>query len=248
MSALRWILLVSGVVIVAAIYLIGRYREKGRSTRREPALGFNDNSQSDEPPPLESGEVQPAHSEVTDAELELLDFDDLVARGLETEIVDYRPPAVPSHSKAQDTPVQKARSESMLLEQELVVLNLSADAGQQFLGNELYAALYNAGFLWKDDKIFHCQASKGEYIALNALKPGVFPEDAADFSTPAVALILQLPSVDDPVAAFDEFLNLARQLQSDLQARLCDGQRSSLTGQTIAYLRDEVSQYQFKHR
>ncbi len=242
-------MLVSGVVIVAAIYLIGRYKEREPSTRKEPALGLQDDSHSAETTVSEIVEDQSTPPDTTDAELELLDFDDLVVRGLETEIVGYRPPAAPSNSKPQEaTSTQNVRSGSMLLEQELVVLNLLADAGQQFLGKELYAALYNAGFLWKSGKVFHCQASKGEYIALNALKPGIFPEDAADFSTPAVALILQLPAVDDPVAAFDEFLSLAQQLQSDLQARLCDGQRSSLTGQTIAYLRDEVSQYQFKHR
>lgn len=246
MSTLRWILLVLGVAVIAAIYFMGRRQDQSAGTRREPRLGHSD-SDSAISPSLPESETSVIANEF---DQELVDFDDLIARGLESEVADFRPqktPPTPVHPPAAPAPSAN-RNGSMLLDQELVVLNLFAVASRQFEGEGLYAALHNAGFAWQDDALFHCQGAKGEYLALNALKPGTFPHSATDFGTHAVALILQLSKVDRPVEAFDEFLNLARQLQSDMEARLCDGQRSSLTNQTIAYLRDEVKQYQFKHR
>lgn len=233
--------MILGVAIVAAVYFFGRKKERDSLRRLEPALGHRESR-------IES------RNEVTDVitpiEEELLDFNDVIARGLESEVADFRPQQrTPKPETAQDSGVKhKAADNSMLLEQELVVLNLFAPSQQSFNGMELYAAMHNAGFVWQEDQLFHRNGSYGEYLALNALKPGTFPRKPVDFSTRVVALILQLPRVKSPVHAFDEFLKLAKQLQSDLDARLCDGQRSSLTGQTIAYLRDEVQRYQFKHR
>ncbi len=248
MSGLRWILLVLGVAIIATVYFIGRYKEQGSRKRHEPALGFDDkDGQTKTGAEILNKEESPAVESAAD-DLELLDFDDLVARGLETEVASYRPTAEVTDVEPERLTAHRENNDSMLLDQDLVVLNLFAAASEQFEGSELYSAMQQAGFLWTNDQLFHCQAGKGEYIALNALKPGIFPEDPSGFGTRAIALILQLPAVDSPVDALDEFLGLAKQLQSVLGARLCDGQRSSLTGQTISYLRDEVLQYQFKHR
>jgi FtsZ-interacting cell division protein ZipA len=244
MSTLRWILLVLGVAIIAAIYFMGRRQDRNAGTRREPRLGHRDSDSAT--PSLPESETSVIANEF---DQELVDFDDLIARGLESEVADFRPQKTMPPADPPATPAPSVnRNGSMLLDQELVVLNLFAVASRHFEGEGLYAALHNAGFAWQNDQLFHCQGMKGEYVALNALKPGTFPRSVADFGTHAIALILQLSKVDRPVEAFDEFLNLARQLQSDLEARLCDGQRSSLTNQTIAYLRDEVKQYQFKHR
>jgi hypothetical protein len=240
MSTFRWILLALGVAIIAAIYFIGRRQGLNSGVRREPEFGHRENTRAISHLPESDDAV--ISSEV---DQELVEFDDLIARGLESEVADFRP------KKTEPPPAQrpqKNKNDSMLLDQELVVLNLFAVSDRYFDGEGLYAALHNAGFAWQYDQMFHCHGLKGEYLALNALRPGTFPQEPADFGTHAVALILQLPKVSKPVEAFDEFLNLARQLQSDLEARLCDGQRSSLTNQTIAYLRDEVQQYQFKHR
>ncbi|MBN1379356.1 MAG: hypothetical protein JXA04_08975 [Gammaproteobacteria bacterium] len=242
MSALRWTLLVLGVAIIAAIYFVGRRKEQQESSiRREPALGHRDSI------PAQTNLLEPDDGFVeSEADPELIDFDDLIARGLETEVANFRPKKPPVSQTS--TRHQENKNGTMLLDQELVVLNLFSATDQGFDGAELYAAFHNAGFSWKNDQLFHCQRLKGEYLALNALKPGTFPQEPVEFNTRAVALILQLSSVKKPVDAFDEFLMLARQLQQDLEARLCDGQRSSLTKQTIAYLHDEVQQYQFKHR
>ena len=247
MSALRWILLVLGIAVIAAVYLLGRRQERHSRVRREPELIRDDTASAELPSDLSAE----AETQETD-EADLIDFDEVIVRGLETELADFRPkkpePEEPVPPPRETKPPEQKKNGSMLLEQELVVLNLFANDGDWFDGDTLYAALHNAGFDWNEDRLFHCRGQHGEYLALNALKPGTFPDQPAEFNTRAVALILQLSTVEKPVAAFDEFLGLARQLQSDLDARLCDGQRSSLTRQTISFLHDEVRQYQFKHR
>ncbi|GIX21218.1 MAG: hypothetical protein KatS3mg121_0001 [Gammaproteobacteria bacterium] len=159
-----------------------------------------------------------------------MDFDGLIRRGLEVE-----------RRSAADRPAP------MLLDETLVVLHILAPEGGAFDGETLYAALAEAGFDRRRGELFVCAAEHGEYLALNALKPGRFPAEPAGFATRAVGLVLPLAGSERPLAAFEDFLERARGLSDALGGRLCDARRSSLTRQTIGYLREEVQQYQLKH-
>lgn len=248
MSTLRWILLILGAVIVAAVYFIGRKKSESVETRFEPALdsdGDNLLSAADSSAPL------PAPQE----DQELVDFDELIAKGLEAEVAEYQNQSVshkmpePAPPAAQDNVASEtANGSSMLMDQELVVLHLIAESTRSLEGSKLYQELHHNGFQLRQDGLFSCATANGKYLALNAIKPGYFPESPHEFSTKAVGLILRLSKVEQPLQAFDEFLAISRQLHTSMQAKLCDAQRSSLTNQTIAYLRDEVQQYSFKHR
>jgi FtsZ-interacting cell division protein ZipA len=135
----------------------------------------------------------------------------------------------------------------MLTDEERVVLHIIAPRGADFDGRALYSALQGSGFEKRRGDIFYCHGDEGEYMAVNALKPGTFPEEPDELRTRAIGLILRLSAADKPLAAFDEFLSLARYLNGQLDGRLCDSRRSSLTPQTVGYLRDEVQQYHIKH-
>ena len=244
MSTLRWILLIAGIIVVASIYFFGRSKQSANNPRQEPAL---------DQPEEDSEEL----TELSDDwDHDLIDFDKLIADGLQSEVADYKasnssfkapieePPA-PAPTGAQ--PVKQDAS-SMLLDDELVVLHLLARQGKPFDGETLYSAFSSAGFKKSDNNIFSCQGNEGSYLAVNALKPGTFPEEAAELETKAIGLILRLSQTKQPLAAFDELLLCARFLQDKLDARLSDGQRSSLTLQTIHYLEEEIKVYQHKHR
>lgn len=253
MSTLRWILLILGIVLIAGLYFAGRRKQEQSRVRQEPEL--------ERLPPQIDSDTEAAGSQHADlSHTEMADFESLIAEGLQSEVEDYR--AVNSNVKfdKQPSPTEKQSSTdsesvqadtavpSMLFDDELVLLHLLAPEGQHFDGQELYQVLSGAGFVKQPDKTFSCKGKEGSYLAVNAIKPGIFPDDPQQFETKAIALILRLSQVNAPLAAFDELLLCARYLQDRLQARLCDGQRSSLTVQTIHYLQEEIQAYQHKHR
>lgn len=259
MSPLRWILLILGVALVVGIYFYGRRRENtNNSARQEPAFG----EQNPELDTTHSEPTEPDNASV-DWEQDLMAIDTLIADGLQAEMADYKattshfdsaysdtaPAAEHGASKpdASSAAISGDSASSMLLEDELLVLYLLSRGGKTFSGPQLYPALYNAGFKLLDNKTFNLQGEEGNYLAINALKPGIFPEQADGFETMAIALILRLTKVTAPLAAFDEMLIVARFLQEKLAARLCDAQRSSLTVQTIHYLQEEIQTYQHQH-
>lgn len=261
MSALRWILLIIGVTVIAGIYFAGRRKRAQDTTRHEP--GLETLSPALEP----AAEQQPSalpESE-TNWEEDGVNFDELIVEGLQSEINDFKASttaesaaatnssespasAQPSTSDSTQSSTAPATSLSMLLDDELVVLHLLAREGQPFHGDMLYSALNEAGFKRLESDVFACRGHEGEYLAVNALKPGTFPVDSGEFATKAIGLILRLSQIKTPLAAFDELLLCARFLQDKLGARLCDAQRSSLTVQTIHYLQEEIKAYQHKHR
>ena len=244
MSALRWILLILGIGLIVGIYFIGRRKQRSHTVREEPALDRHSSGHSHEARPAEPKEGW---------EYEAVDFDALIVQGLQSEVADFKtsnsghgpqaeqPPAAANKAKAQPS------GPSMLLEDDLVVLHLLAPSGQTFNGEILYRILNNVGFERLEQNIFTYRGQEGHYLAVNALKPGTFPEQAEQLQTKALALILRLSQVKAPLAAFDELLLCARFLQEKLDARLCDAQRSSLTVQTIHYLQEEIQAYQLKH-
>lgn len=245
MSTLRWILLILGIAVIAGIYLVGRRRHGGGTPQRlEPAFDV-EATESAAAPALEEAAAIDADEERHEA----LDFDALIARGLENEVRRQTPkpkPASPPASPAADAAPPGA-SPSMLLEEELVVLHVMAPPGRGFEGPLLYDSLERAGFELRRGDIFYCLGREGEYMAINAVRPGTFPDEPDGFSTRAVGLILRLSKASRPLSAFDEFLMVADDLKGMLGGHLCDSNRSSLTPQTVTYLRDEVREYQVKH-
>jgi FtsZ-interacting cell division protein ZipA len=94
------------------------------------------------------------------------------------------------------------------------------------------------------------QAQEGVYAHLdaagqvvfqvaNVVEPGYFPAiDAAEFTTPGVALVLNLPTSITPYRAMDEFITVARKLNQSLNGKLYDAHRHVIKESDLRAMRD----------
>jgi cell division protein ZipA len=137
----------------------------------------------------------------------------------------------------------------------VVVLNVMAHGERTFAGLALKAALEGAGLKSGDMQLYHYRAETQSddappiFSALNAVKPGTL--DAQEFDgmhTPGVALILRMPGLDRPSEAFELMLIAARRMAEELNGQVCDGSRSTLTGQALNHLREQIAAVAFSLR
>lgn len=83
----------------------------------------------------------------------------------------------------------------------------------------------------------------------NIREPGTFDLSAIDdFTTEGLALFMQVPCGVDAVRAFDAMIESARILADNLDGHICDARRSALTQQTIHHMREEVINCQLQQR
>jgi FtsZ-interacting cell division protein ZipA len=241
MDTLRWILLIFGIVLITGIYFSGRRRESQLVQRREPLFDQHDKLDRDERE--EAGEVwveRVEDSVETDVETadehDVVDFEELLADNPNIDIADTR--AVQKTDKSDF---------SLLLEGELVVIHLLAQDGVT-TGETLYPLAYELGFELGNDGIFHYRLAGYPFLLVNMFKPGTFPEEAEMFESRGVSLLLPLSKVRHAVEAFGDLMSIAYELKSLLNAQLLDMNRNSLTNQSIAFLEEEIRQYQIRQR
>jgi cell division protein ZipA len=235
MDTLRWILLVFGLILIAAVYFAGRRKGLDSLYRKEPELDSGDRfdraADEDEYAADDEFENGADNRDTSDTE-DSFDFERLLADANDTGTL---PPPKPRGKEAEH---------SMLLEDEFVVIHLMVAAVSSLSGSRLYSGLQELGFELEEDEIFHYRESDCPLIVVNMFKPGTFPEDPGDLTSKGVSFILRLSRTDHPLDSFDEMVALAYELKSLLNLQLFDMHRSSLTKQTIAFLEEEVGEYQ----
>lgn len=243
MDALRIILLIIGIVVVAAIYLAG----KAAQARRRRAQDMHDllhapiTDEDDIPelPPSAAVRVGRADPEL-DRQLERL-------AGL---VAEHRPAGTEAERGASSH--SSGPSEVAEAEEFIVVFNIMAPSGRRFAGPDIIGALRSAGFSHGAMNIFHLYADDaGDAQPLlsvaNAVEPGTFDPDAmAEFTSPGLTLFMRLPGPLEDREAFERMLAVARQLAEQLHGELCDQSRSVLTAQTISHLKEQIEAFHFK--
>ncbi|MFQ1778183.1 cell division protein ZipA [Aeromonas veronii] len=134
--------------------------------------------------------------------------------------------------------------------QDVYVINLMGRPGHDLQGATLLSSLMALGFKFGEMDIFHRHEDpngKGEVLfsMINMVKPGTFnPYRMEQFTTPGVSLFMQLPLRSNAAFAFEDMLQAADQLASDLDAMLTDMDRSPLSDETIARYRHELAVYE----
>ncbi len=242
MDTLRIILILFGILLVAGIYLVDVLRSrKARAPKpiiEEPPiadeLGNFEVTEDDIPPEAWLGMTFTARRQ------ELLDDDHL--RGLkgigDEPVPEPVEPSTRPHSEteseSESKPAQQADPGSV------IVLTLIAPKGKPIRGPLLLRALKDAGLYYGDMDIFHYVEREGDeplFSVANILEPGRFViSEMAEFSTPGIALFMSLPTSLPGGEALRIMLSKARQLDAQLNATLCDGQRQPLSDEMLAWL------------
>lgn len=134
--------------------------------------------------------------------------------------------------------------------EEVLIINIMAQRGDNFPGGELLEALLKAGLRFGDMNIFHRYSDiKGDgellFSMANMVKPGYFDLEAMDdFETPGVSLFMTLPLKADSMKSFDLMVDTARDIADALGGELKDEQRSVMTRQTIDHCRERIRDFE----
>ena len=133
----------------------------------------------------------------------------------------------------------------------LIALTVMASPNPPFTGVVISQAMDELGFTFGQMQIFHLfsepdsqNAAAPLYSVANVLKPGTFDLSAIDeFSTPGIALFMQVSGQPGSVEAFDSMVETGMRLATRLGGELRDESRSTLTTQAINHLREEIVEF-----
>ena len=135
---------------------------------------------------------------------------------------------------------------------EVIVINVMAQEGRVFEGNDLLQVLVTAGLRFGEMNIFHHRLNnknKGPLIfsVANILNPGTFDlNEMEEFSTIGISLFLALPAQINNLQAFEQMLEVAQQVRGALDGELKDDHRSIMTAQTIEHYRQRIRDFELR--
>ena len=123
-----------------------------------------------------------------------------------------------------------------------------------FTGPDLQVALETFNLEYGTMRVFHYFAGAADgrsdgpvspvFSVANGVEPGTFEfEDLGALTTTGLCLFMQVPGPIDGTLAFDLMLDVANKLACELGGELRDGRRSTLTGQGIARMREQVLEH-----
>lgn len=265
MDTLRWILLLIGAVIIAAVYL------SGRRTRRDVVAEISD---AEPVVPLERHEPRSdgraRGGDTQNVDQELARLGNLIAENRHSEGAGgVRPKPAPTAPGARatantgrvTTAAEAVASQtppappSPRVEEKIVTLYVMAPPGGRFAGRDVWRSVEAAGLRHGQMQIFHRLSdpehadAEAIFSLANIVEPGTFdPEQIDDFSTPGLTLFMQLPGPVNGITAVDSMVAAARQIAIELQGELRDQSRSVLSKQTVEHLHAEIMEYQRRLR
>lgn len=221
-QTIRWILAGVGAVIIACVYLWGRYQGRALDAMEQDGPG----PRRQDPPP------QPTK---TDGGLAAAQDDPLLSfDGLEDN--EYFSMGEPAPAVAEPPP----RAEPASLPP-LIQISIVADDGNHIDGIDLRDAFDDLRLVYGDMGIYHRYDREYRFPLFSVaslVEPGSFPiTDMENFQCPGVVLFFQPPQVDDPVAVFDDLISTCHALAMRLDAMEWDEKRQPLTSDKIVRMR-----------
>lgn len=132
--------------------------------------------------------------------------------------------------------------------EKFVIVNVVAD--DHFDGQGLLETLVELDMTFGEMDIFHRLGEDGctEFSLANSVEPGTFVVAEMDqLQTPGIVLFMRVHDVHDPVAVFDDMIEVARKLKDEFGGELQDESRSAMTSQTIEHCRQGIQEFQYKY-
>ncbi len=150
---------------------------------------------------------------------------------------------------AEATPVMEDESASESeVANKIVTLHVVAPSNTLINGEQLLDIFDRRGYHYGDMNIFHSM-HKGDTVFSLAkmIKPGYFDiDDIETFVTPGISLILQLPGPVPADVSFEVLVSEAFEIANELNANVLDGDRNTLSKQTLQHMREGI--YEYMHR
>ena len=265
MSELRWILLAAAIIVVAYVYWRGRRDQRrgkrGGDARIEPVVRAADLTLD----PPAGGRREP----------QLGPIDEVVD---DARVIEPAPPAWPADAptrrvsaarseradgrRSHDETVRGAahaggnEGASDAAARKIVALRIARRGGERIPGTLLLDVLHREGLQFGDYRIFHRYAEPAGdrarvplFSVANMAEPGELdPDRIEDLDVAGVAMFMILPGPRAGASALVEMLGTARRVAAGLSAELLDEHGSTMTRQTADHMRDEIVEFEHRHR
>jgi len=130
----------------------------------------------------------------------------------------------------------------------IVTLHVVAPQNSLIDGEQLLGVFDRRGYHYGDMNIFHSMHNGVTVFSIaKMVEPGYFNIDDTDsFVTPGITLILQLPGPVPADVSFEVLISEAFEMASELNATVLDGDRNTLSKQTMQHMREGI--YEYMHR
>lgn len=239
-DTVRMILLVLGVVVIAGVYIWGRYKEQ--------LLDFlNRRGEFDE---LDFEAEAEATSGPDDWEIRVLDRTHPVKSPEQSPVFDDDYDEEDDFGVGQETSeppasaVREAPKTAALGAPFLIQLSVVASGDGFFDGEELRDALVEQDLIYGDMGIYHRydrEYREPLFSVASLAEPGTFPiENMEMFECPGVVLFFQPTQVKDPLEVFDDLVSTCHELAVKLDGVEWDETRQPLTAEKIALMRERL--------
>ena len=149
---------------------------------------------------------------------------------------------------AESEPAETSEENSAAYASKIITLHVVSSPGSLLPGPDLLQVFENRAYHFGEMNIFHSMHhGKTVFSIAKMVEPGFFDLNAIDsFETPGITLILQLPGPVPADVAFEVLVSEAFEMANELNATVLDGDRSTLTKQTVQHLREGI--YEYMHR
>jgi len=128
-----------------------------------------------------------------------------------------------------------------------VYVLLVMTTAQEFAMADVNQALLGVGLTYSEQGIFVKNDNMGNAFikVANMLEPGSFPqENLQNYSTPGVAMILELPTTVRAPGAMHDLIIMARKVSQRLQGRLYNAERQLIKESDLQSMRDAALDYE----
>ncbi len=154
-----------------------------------------------------------------------------------------KPRRLAQRRKAERAP-EKSESAAPPAVEELIVMNVLAQPGRPYTGDELFTVLKAKGLKFGEMNIFHRVeplTKAVHYSIANLVEPGTFDmAEMESLRSPGLCLFMQLPGPEHPAQVFENMLAVSREVTTRLGGELKDEQRNVMTPQTVEHYRQRI--------
>jgi len=244
-DTVRLLLVIAGVVVLAGIYLWGRFKR--------PLLDkLGRKSHPDLPPSGELGEEEEEASDYFEETVRLITPGAVTRKepglsGLDyTDEDDYDLELITETSETASEPhsedITGKTADGTDGAPFLIQVSVVAGPGRFFHGPDLKQALLDVDLLYGDMGIFHRydpDLTQTLFSVASLVEPGTFPvDDMTHFECPGIVLFFQTARVSDPLSIYDDLVNTSRELAHRLHGIQWDETRQPLSASKIAHMRN----------
>ncbi len=269
MDTLRTVLIILGLIAIAAIWGWESYKRHRHFGRYNKWGGLDEEDQGEAQPPVrrsrpwkragaEDDTPDPPVRETGGREAELKEelrtLGDWIAEDTSApESSAVTPSPAEPQPAAEPPPESEPEPQAPpLAPQRVIALNLIAPEPSAFEGADVFREARNAGLQYGAMQIFHCHAPNGSaggplFSMANMFEPGHFDSDnLEEFTTRGLILFMTLPNPGDALQSFERMLAAGRKLADALDGELRDDQRSVLTRQGIERMREDIREFDLR--